>query len=136
MKHMASTGDATYSATKAGYTGRVVQAGSELMAKPAIKSEVLRVYHERMLTEALPAAFKMHLAMMQDEKTPHGARVALISETYKQTLGAADDAAASKEPSEMTYDELMASIQALQARASQIEEGAKDVTPSSAGVFE
>ena len=132
VNHMARTGDATYSAAKAGYGTPAVR-GSQLMGKPAIKDAVLQAAQKVLRDELLPLALAAHKQLL-DKSTPHGARLGAVKLTYDRTLGA-DDAGASKEPSEMSYDELQESIGKLRQEADARAEGAKDITPDP-GVFD
>ena len=122
---MARTGDATYSAEKAGYAAPAVR-GSELKRRPAVQAETARLYRQKMFDEGLPAAYQAHIEILMDAKTPAGARAVAVKEMYAQTLGHLADEAADKDPSEMTLDEIIKRSEALQReRANR----ALDVTP-------
>jgi hypothetical protein len=127
VRHMANTNDQTYSAAKAGYSAPQVR-GSELMAKPAIKAAVLTEAASTLQNEILPLCLAAHKRLLTDKATPAGAVATAIKLGYDQTLGRTDGKQA-KEPSEMTYDELQASIEELQQQRDSLADQARDVTP-------
>lgn len=130
MSAMARTSDQTYAASKAGYgTPRV--RGSELMSKPAIRAAVIREAEDALQNEILPLALAKHKFLLTAAGVPAGAQLGAVKLAYDRTLGDQADAADAKEPSEMTYDELQASIASLKAEQAAREEGAIDVTPTS-----
>lgn len=130
--HMARTGDAVYSASKAGLAAPEV-AGYKLMGRPAVKSEVLRIHEDLLTNELLPLAYAAHKRLLTDKATPAGALNQAVKLAYDRTLGTQQDSSDAKEPSEMTYDELQASIASLKAEQAAREEGAIDVTPNPPG---
>jgi phage terminase small subunit len=124
VKHMAETGDKTYSATKAGYkTPEVV--GHIVAAKPAIRAEIVHAQQEKLFNELLPLAVRVHAEILSDIKTPAGARVQAVKLVYDRTLGL-DEALKGKEPHEMTPEELAKAIDALERVAA---ERARQVVP-------
>jgi phage terminase small subunit len=125
---MARTNDQTYSAAKAGYGSPQVR-GSELMGKPAIRAAVIRETEEALFNEILPLALAKHRLLLTASGVPAGAQLGAVKLAYDRTLGAAEDQAGEKEPSEMSYDELQASIGRLRREQESREEQAKDVTP-------
>jgi hypothetical protein len=129
VKAMARTNDQTYSATKAGY-GAPAKRGSELMGKAAIRAAVIREAEEALNNEILPLALAKHKFLLTAAGVPAGAQLGAVKLAYDRTLGDQADATDAKEPSEMSYDELQASIAALRAEQAAREEGAIDVTPS------
>jgi len=131
---MARTQDQTYAATKAGLAHPRV-AGSQLMARPAVRAEVTRKVTDLLFNELLPLAYEAHKKLLTDAAVPAGARGQAVKLAYDRTLGAVEGAGAEKEPSEMSYDELQASIARLRQEQDNRAEGAKDVTPDS-GVFD
>ena len=130
--HMARTGDAVYSASKAGLAVPEA-AGYKLMSRPAVKAAVIRETEEALVNEILPLALAKHKFLLTDKAIPAGAQLGAVKLAYDRTLGDQADAADAKEPSEMTYDELQASIASLKAEQAAREDGAIDVTPSSSG---
>lgn len=127
VRHMAQTSDQTYAATKAGYS-QATQRGSELMAKPAIKAAVLAEAERILRDELLPLALATHKRLLTDAAVPAGAQLGATKLAYDRTLGV-DEVKADKEPSEMTYDELQASIDQLRQAQDQLAGQALDVTP-------
>jgi phage terminase small subunit len=125
---MARTTDQTYAAAKAGY-GSPKNRGSDLMARPAIRAAVIREAEEALSNEILPLALAKHKFLLTAAGVPAGAQLGAVKLAYDRTLGDQADAADAKEPSEMSYDELQASIAALRAEQAAREEGAIDVTP-------
>jgi hypothetical protein len=127
VRYMAGTSDQTYAATKAGYSTPRVQA-SQLMAKPAVKNAVMAEAERILRDELLPLALETHKRLLSDKATPAGAQVTAVKLAYDRTLGV-DDGKQAKEPSEMTYDELQASIEELQQQRDSLADQARDVTP-------
>jgi hypothetical protein len=125
--HMARTNDASYAAHKAGY-GTPRSRGSELMAKPAVRNAVMAEAERILRDELLPLALETHKRLLSDKATPAGAQVTAVKLAYDRTLGV-DDGKQAKEPSEMTYDELQASIEELQQQRDSLADQARDVTP-------
>lgn len=130
---MGKTGDAAYAADKAGYA-LPVQVGSQLMAKAPIKAAVLAEAEKTLRDELLPLALAAHRQLLTEAAVPAGAKLGAVKLTYDRTLGVDDDKAG-KEPSEMSYDELQASIETLRQQQDRLAEQARDVTPDS-GVFD
>jgi phage terminase small subunit len=134
IEPMARTGDAPYAAAKAGFAQPEVQ-GYKLAARPAVRAEVARRVQDLLFNELLPLAYEAHKSLLKDT-TPAGARGQAVKLAYDRTLGLQNGEAEAKEPSEMTYDELQASIARLRAEQSAREEGAIDVTPANPSVFD
>lgn len=128
IKHMAGTNDAAYAATKAGYGTPSVR-GPQQMAKPAIKNAVLAEAERILRDELLPLALATHKRLLTDKNVPAGAQLGAAKLAYDRTLGV-DDGKPAKEPSEMTYDELQASIEELRQAQDRIAGEAIDVTPA------
>ena len=133
---MARTGDMAYSAAKAGFA-QPGQNANKLMQRPAVRAEVTRIHEDLLFNELLPLAYQAHKRLLTDKAVPAGAQLGAVKLAYDRTLGDQADAADAKEPSEMTYDELQASIASLKAEQAAREEGAIDVTPpSESSVFD
>lgn len=124
IKHMAATNDKTYAATKAGYR-QPETVGHIVAAKPAIKAEIAREQTEKLFSELLPLAVTVHAKILADDKTPAGARVQAIKLAYDRTLGQSD-AAAGKEPHEMTPEEIAKALAQLQTSADALKRAASD----------
>lgn len=128
-ERMAATGDATYAATKAGYSSPMTR-GSELKTRPAVRAEVARRTQDLLFNELLPLAYAAHKALLTDAAVPAGARGQAVKLAYDRTLGALEGGSEDKDPSEMTYDELQASIARLRNEQDNRAESARDVTPA------
>lgn len=105
VKTMARVNDATYAATKAGYSNPV-QRGSELIKKPAIK-EATFAEVQRFLRDQGAAIGVYTLAELAvDQGIPAGVRRAAASDLAKLSGIGVSDAAQGKEAHEMTAAEL------------------------------
>lgn len=108
---MAATGDGAYAAAKIGARSPHARA-HEMLARPAVQAEIVRLQTERLFNEILPLAVQEHKALLTNALTPAGAKVQAIKLAYDQTFGR-DAAAAGKDPSEMNGDELASAIDRL-----------------------
>lgn len=120
----AVTRDQSYAAKKAGYydTG-----GSSLaLQRPAIQEEIRRNTLERLFSEVLPLAVKQHLALLEDPKTPAGAKVQAIKLAYDRTLGS-QEGAESKAPHEMSADEIQRELTTSRLRVAALESQKADM---------
>lgn len=115
--HYAATGDLKYSATKAGY-GAPSQRGNELMKRPAVLAEITRQQTERLFSEALPAAVQCLISIATNSAAPAGARVQASKVILDRTLGS-EDGGKTKDPHEMTADEIAEAIAKLERVASE-----------------
>lgn len=115
--HYAVTGDAVYSAAKAGYSSPAPRA-SQNLALASVQAEIARRQVERLFDEALPAAVDCLVSIIRSEKAPAGARVQAAKVVLDRTLGS-DEAGKAKEPSEMTPEELSHEIDKLTRIASE-----------------
>jgi len=113
--HVAKYGDPTEAARRAGFT-QPSRDASRLMARPGVQAEIARIQTERLFSEVLPLAVEQHLALLHNKATPAGARVQAIKLAYDRTLGG-DGAAPTKEPHEMTAEEIAEAIGRLEAVA-------------------
>jgi hypothetical protein len=121
----AATGDQAYAGRKAGYVG---SAGPSLAAKrPEVQAEVERQRAAR-LDAMVDKAIKT-IDDCMDSKTSTWTNKLVAAEIVLDRRDKAKEAGFSKEPSEMTWDELTATIKALQVRQASIAEQAIDVTP-------
>ncbi len=127
IEPMARTGDAVFAATKAGL-GAPQTTGYDLMKRPAVRAEVIRKAETIMFDELLPLALTTIKDLMKDT-IPAGARLGAAKLAIDRTLGVQQTDSGEKEPSEMSYDELQASIARLKREQESREESAKDVTP-------
>jgi len=126
-ERMASTGDRIYSASKAGLAHPNV-AASQLMARDAVRAEVVRRHTDMLFNELLPLAVEAHRKLLTDTAVPAGARAQAVKLAYDRTIGASEGSADQKDPSEMTLDEIIQRTEALQRERA---DRARDVTPSS-----
>lgn len=112
---MAETGNREFAAHKAGvkYSSGAVD---RAMQRPAVLNEIARIQQEKLFSELLPLAVKVHAEILADPKAPAGARVQAVKLAYDRTLGAQDGAQA-KEPHEMTAEEIAEAIGKLEAIA-------------------
>lgn len=137
-KHYGATGDATYSAAKAGYGSPQVR-GSELSHKPAVAAEAQRHALAQIQNQVLPLAVARHIALLTSKKTKGPTLTKAIDLAYKYGLNA-ENAAKPKEAHEMSAEELALAIDALQRaaadRAHPIIEGEAREVEQDASVFD
>lgn len=137
IKHMAATGDQSYSAVKAGYSKPAI-AGSEKakLLATEIRAEQIR----RLESEGLPLAVDVHLELLRDKATPAGAKVSAVKLMYDATFLRPDGDANAKEPHEMTAEELTERIAQMQREKANRAMPVIDAEPSpiddTQGVFE
>ena len=111
-KAMAETNDIKYAAYSAGLSP--ISGGAHRAAqRPAVMAEIARQQQELLFSEILPLALKVHKEILADPKAPAGARVQAVKLAYDRTLGA-EGAGQSKEPHEMTADEIAEAIAKLE----------------------
>lgn len=125
VEHMATTGDAVYSAAKAGYAVPESK-GYILKAKPAVQEAIGRRVMEKLAKLGDKAVLTVEMAM--DSTTSTWTNKLMAADMVLKRLEKSDDMGG-KEPSEMTSDEIAATIRALELRQSEL---AKDVTPIAA----
>lgn len=104
VDYFARTGDATYSATKAGYSSPQPR-GAQNMQNDVLMHESRKLSQHIIATVAVPKAINRLIGALDDEKTTGTALNALIATTLKFGLAATDGSVA-KDPSEMTPEEL------------------------------
>ena len=138
----ARTGDATYSAAKAGYASPQPR-GSANLQKPAVM-DLVRQVRERLRTKGAEVGVRVliELAEGKDNPVPAGVRRAAASDLVKHSGIAVEDSAEHKEPHEMTSGELDRArdvlLNELAARAKPVID-AVPITPgvrSSSSVFD
>lgn len=113
--YMARTDDKTYAATRANLS-YPQQAAQKMMEKPAVRAEIMRQQEDMLYSEILPLALQVHKKILADDKTPAGARVQAVKLAYDRTLGA-NDGGQTKEPHEMTPEEIAQAIGKLEDAA-------------------
>lgn len=128
-EHMARTGSSAAVAQKLRMSASGVRAA---LARPAVQAEIARKQKELLFSEILPLAVAAHKRILTDAKAPAGAVVQAVKLAYDRTLGS-DEAGSSKEPHEMTPEELAQAIATLERvaseRAKQIDAEIIDVEP-------
>jgi hypothetical protein len=112
----AATADRALSGVAARYA-RPLEAADRNLAKPAVLAEIAREQTARLFNEALPAAVNCLVEVITNSKAPAGARVQAAKVVMDRTLGDAG-AGQSKEPHEMTAEELTQAIERLEQVAS------------------
>ena len=132
----ADTRSAQYAAREAGFSAPH-SSGYKALQRPAVQAEIARIYTERMFNELLPLAVDAHIDLLTNKSTPAGARVQAVKLVYDKTIGGdAPGGANSKEPHEMTADELANQLIKLRREASERATPVIDVVPSTPGVFD
>lgn len=127
----AATADRALSGVAARYS-RPLEAADRNLAKPAVLAEIAREQTARLFNEALPAAVNCLVEIITNSKAPAGARVQASKIVMDRTLGE-DAAGQSKEPHEMTAEEIAKRIDELERVASA---RAKPIEPApEGGVF-
>ena len=120
----ASTHDKAYAGHKAGMSA-ISGNANKALARPAVQAEIVRQTTERMFNEVLPLAVKQHIALLEDPKTPAGAKVQAVKLAYDRTLGA-EGAGNDKQPHEMTPDELARATVEARLRVAALESSTAD----------
>ena len=138
--YMASTGDATYSAAKAGYPSPQVD-GWKRANNPALMATVRKAQAARVTNELLPIAVDLLHHFLTDTKETSRIRLEAVKVVFKHSLGAGDGAD-DKDPHEMTTEELQARLDTLRRaaadRARPVIEGQaiEGPDPAEMGVFD
>lgn len=112
---MAETGDATYSAAKAGYAFPTQQ-GIANLERPAIQAAIREKEMKILADELLPLATAKLRRALTEDTVPWGAAMKAVEIVHKRVFGDADTAA-NKDPSEYTGDELNLAIERLKREA-------------------
>lgn len=141
VKAYVRSGDAAYSATKAGYA-LAEKHGCTVAKRPDVAAEIRKRQLAMLSQDILPVATKLHLQMIQDETIRPADRVNLIKLAYSYTIGKDSPEMAEKSLDDMTPDELEATIELgraslamLQERASTIEGKAVEVPDQDDDIF-
>jgi phage terminase small subunit len=108
---MAMTGDPVYSAQRAGYAHPNARAHDNLQ-KPEIVAAVRKAQIVRLNNDLLPKALDLLERVILDDKEATRNRLTAAQVIVKYSLGGKDDGE-SKEPHEMTPEELQARIDQL-----------------------
>ena len=133
---MAATGDATYSAAKAGYSKPVIQ-GWQKANNPALMETVRRAQLARLNNDLLPAALNLIEKVILDDTETTRNRLTAAKIVVDRTLGMAQDGADAKEPHEMTAAELQERIDRMRREQSERARPILDADPApNPGVFD
>ncbi|AUQ95960.1 hypothetical protein PhaeoP66_03218 [Phaeobacter inhibens] len=131
VEHMAASGDAVYSATQAGYA-HPPSAAVQLSQRPAIAAAIKRKELDRVTNDLLPLATDRVEKILKDPKENSRVVLAAAKLVWDRSFGG-QDGDGSKEPHEMTADELQNRIAQLRDIQTALANGAKDITPPEAG---
>lgn len=109
------TGNRKFALQTAGYSP-YKQTAQNLMQRPQVIAEVRRQEELRLNLECLPAAINLLQRALTDDTFPANSRVAAAKIVMDRTIGK-EDAAAGKEPHEMSAEELQRAIEQLEREA-------------------
>lgn len=109
--YMAQTGDARYSAARAGYSKPEID-GWKKASNPALIPHVRKAQLARLNNDLLPKSLDLLEHVLMDDKESTRNRITAAQTVLKYSLGQSEGAE-SKEPHEMTPAELQARIDAL-----------------------
>lgn len=113
--YLAQTGDARYSAARAGYSKPEID-GWKKANNPALAESVRKIQITRLNNELLPASLDLLSKVLTDEKESTRNRITAAQTVLKYTLGASEGAE-SKAPEDMTPAEIQARIDQLRRAA-------------------
>ena len=126
VKHMARTGDAEYSAEKAGYASPAV-AGWKLMNQQELVANATREETRRfLLQDAGQIAVGILVEIGTDAKQPAGARVNAADKLAKLSGIAIGDEGNAKDPSEMDGNELRVALDKMERQKQAVERALAD----------
>ncbi len=134
-KHYGETGDATYAATKAGYSQPVV-IGSQKRQDPRIQAASRAAARDRLRSEGAEVGVRVLIEIASDVKQPSGARVNAAVNLVKHS-GISAEGTDTLEPHEMTPEQIARTIGELErnAAAQAKEVNAHRVDEPDTGVF-
>ena len=134
--YMAASGDATYSAARAGYTAPQVD-GWRKSNDPALAAVVKRAQMARLTNELLPAALNTLQKVLDDAKETSRNKLTAVGLVLRYTVGQDQNGAETKEPHEMTAAELQERIERLRREQSERARPVIDAEPApDPGVFD
>jgi hypothetical protein len=113
--YMAHTGDARYSAARAGYRTPDVD-GWKKASNPALMESVRKAQITRLTNELLPASLDLLSQVLTDTKESTRNRITAAQTVLKYTLGA-NERGEEKAPEDMTPAEIQARIDQLRRAA-------------------
>lgn len=114
-KHYGETGDATYAATKAGYSQPVV-VGSQKRQDPRVLAASRAAARDRLRSEGAEVGVRVLIDIASDAKQPAGARVNAAVNLVKHS-GISAEGADTLEPHEMTPEQIAKAIGELERNA-------------------
>lgn len=102
-KAYADTGDKRYAGSQAGY--KHITTTHNVLARPQVQAEIVRLQTEKLVTEGLSAAVTAHLELLSPG-TPASARVQAVKLMYDRVLGDKGQQS-EKDPAQMTRAEML-----------------------------
>lgn len=92
----------------------------KMLARGVTQEEIAQYQNKRLFDEVLPLALSVHIDLLTNPATPAGARVQAVKLAYDRTLGT-DGAKSSKQPHEMTPQELQRALDDARLKAATFE---------------
>jgi hypothetical protein len=114
---IAATGDKGYARHVSGFRRDGVD---KAVMRPPVQAEIARIQTERLFNEVLPLAVQVHIDLLTSPATPAGAKVQAVKLAYDRTLGV-EGADKTKQPHEMTPDELAKALAEAKLKAAALE---------------
>ena len=134
----AGTGDKTYAATVAGYA-MPAESAAQVLARPAVQESIKRRQMARLNNELLPLALDTIETIMRNDKATDSNKLTAAGLVMKYSVGQGEGSE-TKEPHEMTADEIQQQIERLRAAAADRARPVIEAEPSSIddtqGVFD
>lgn len=125
----AATGHKTFAAMSAGYA-MPAEAAAQVLARPAVQESIKRQQIARLNNELLPLALDTISTILENEKATDSNKLTAAGLVMKYSVGQ-DGAGETREPHEMSADELAQRIQALRREAAERAKPVIDVEASS-----
>lgn len=134
--YMAASGDATYSAARAGYRTPTVD-GWKKTHDPAMVAVVKRAQMARLTNDLLPLSLTVLQNVLSDDRETTRNRLTAVGLVLRYTVGQDQHGAETKEPHEMTAAELQERIERLRREQSERAKPVIDAEPAPGpGVFD
>lgn len=127
-REYASTGDATYAATKAQYA-QPATSSSRVLGRPVVQESIKRQQLARLNNELLPLALDTISGILNNAKATDSNKLTAAGLVMKYSVGAMGEGEA-KEPHEMSADELQAQIARLRNEAAERARPVLDAEPN------
>ena len=132
VEHYASTGNATYAATKAKYA-HPEKAAAKLMARPAVAAAAHQASLDR-LSELIPASVARVAHIIESKSSKDTDALRAVGMLWEATGFGKSADTASKDMAEMTPEEMQAEMAELRSafirRVDELSGQARDVTPT------